>query len=142
MVTVPETKEKVQQVLTKFGSPMITENGAYTLRNGSSQFFVEVSDWGDEDTWIRVISPVLLGAKESPELFEYVALNSDRYKIGTLSAMREDAGITLFLSHGILGTYLDAPELERTVVLIAETADEIDDELQGRFGGHRFHEDA
>ena len=47
----------------------------------------------------------------------------------------------LGFSQRLLGDYLDEEELTHTVVAIAGTADILDDELQAKFGGKRFHED-
>jgi hypothetical protein len=40
------------------------------------------------------------------------------------------------------GTFLDPDELNLVVVMIANTADEFDDELQAKFGGRRCDEEA
>jgi len=137
------TRSKVQQYLTRnFSSVNIDEDGDFSLRNGSARIFVRVVvregvDWTHVSLW----APVLRGVKETPAVFEYVALHADDYVFGHLHAIRFDDGIAIGLSHNLLGDYLDEDELGRAVGGMLGVADEIDDELKTQFGGTRFHED-
>lgn len=144
MATVAETKERVQRFLTQLATVNIDEQGRYSIRHESARVFVEVEDFGDGDTWVRLVSPLLYGVTLGPELYEYVALHSDDLKYGTLTVRKdpEDAGKgALFLGYGLLGTTLDPDELKLAVGMLVTSANRIDDELKVTFGGERFHED-
>ena len=49
--------------------------------------------------------------------------------------------VMVALEHNLLGDYLDEAELVETVLLLANVADDVDDELKAEFGGERFHEE-
>jgi hypothetical protein len=140
---VAATRSKVQQFLTQnFGDVNIDKDGDFSLRHGSTRVFVRTRSREEADfTWVSIDVPLLLGVKETPEVFEHVALHSDDYLFGHLNAVRNDDGLGIFLSHALLGDYLDEPELLRAVAGMLFTADELDDELKTQFGGTRFHEE-
>jgi hypothetical protein len=94
-------------------------------------------DWTVVNLWI----PLLLEVKETPEVFEHIALHADDYIFGHLNAHRTDDGLTILLNHSLLGDYLDEDELMRAAVLMVSVADDLDDELKTQFGGRRFHQD-
>lgn len=140
---VAALKDKIQRYLTQsFDNVTIDRDGDFSLRHGSARVFVractvESGDW----TYVSVWSPFLFEVKPIPELFEYVALHTDDRIFGHLHAHTTDDGVILGFSQRLLGDYLDEEELTHTVVAIAGTADTLDDELQAKFGGKRFHED-
>jgi len=142
MSALLETKDRVQTFLTELGPVNIDGSGQYSLRNGSTRVFVSVSELSEDSTWVRLLCPLLNDVNESPELHQHVAFNSDQYKYGTLGLSKDDDGkCHIWLGYGLLGDTLDPDELKRAVVMLASTADDLDDELQGRFGGNRFYED-
>ncbi len=88
-----------------------------------------------------VTAPILFGVTPTPELFEYIATNADNWMFGHLSAFRDEGTITIFMTHTLLGDYLDPEELRSAAFGIGFSANDLDDELQSRFGGTRSHED-
>jgi hypothetical protein len=137
------TKKKVQQYLTNnFGDVNIDKDSNFSLRHGSTRIIVRTQARDDPDfTWVKLDVPVLLGVKETPQVFEHIALHADDYMFGHLNAMRGDDGLIIVISHCLLGDYLDEQELARAVGAMLATADSLDDELKTQFGGKRFHED-
>lgn len=135
-------KGKVQRMLTdEFGTIQVDKDGDFTLRHESARVFVRCLGWHDK-TIVRVFSPFLHGIPASAELFKYAATES--WVFGHVS-VNEDPGsgeLELSYSHTLLGDYLDAEELKTAVLAVIFTANEIDDELQAKYGGQRFHEDA
>jgi Putative bacterial sensory transduction regulator len=140
---VATTRGKVQQYLThNFSNVNIDRDGDFSLRHGSARIFVRTRTHEKADfTWVSLDIPVLLAVKETPQVFEYVALHADQYVFGHLNAVRGDDGLVVYLSHSLLGEYLDEEELLRAVGAMLGTAEQIDDELQAQFGGKRFHEE-
>jgi hypothetical protein len=139
---VATVRSKVQQYLTQnFSDVSIDKDGDYSLRNGSARVFVRTLTHEKANfTWVRLDVPVLRHVKETPQVFEYVALHADDYMFGHLNAVRTDDGLLIILGHELLGDYLDEQELVKAVVAILGTADNLDDELKAQFGGDRFHE--
>jgi hypothetical protein len=140
---VAATRTKVQQFLTQtFNDVNIDRDGDFSLRHGSARVFVRTRTRDESDfTWVSLDIPLLLGVKETPEVFEHVALHSDDYLFGHLNAVRTDDGLMIMLSHALLGDYLDEQELLKAIGGMLGTADSLDDELKTQFGGQRFHED-
>lgn len=140
---VAATRGKVQQYLThNFTNVNVDKDSDYSLRHGSARIFVRTRTNDNANfTWVSLDIPVLLGVKETPEVFEFVALHADEYVFGHLNAVRTDDGLMICLSHSLLGEYLDEEELVRAVGAMLGTAEQLDDELQTQFGGKRFHED-
>ena len=133
---------KVQQILAENFTVQLDSDGDYILDYESARMYVRV--WQaepDRPVFINLYAPFLWKLTPSPELFEYVALHSDDYVFGHMSAVRVDDGsITLRFTHQILGDYLDSMELIHSVRAVLGTTNDLDDELKERFGGERFRE--
>lgn len=149
MPTVEQTMMKVQRILT--GPMDLTvqlEGNAMAVRfqDASTQVRITVFDWGTNEegepqTVIRVASPILWRVEPSLELFEWVAREGADYLFGHVVVMDdEDEPGTLFLlmTHTLLGDYVDEGELSAALWGVLGTADELDDQLQDRFGGQRW----
>ena len=138
-------KDKVQRYLTDLaGTIQLLPDGLFAVDSGSARVLVLCDEWaGADQTLVHVFAPLLQGVKPSPELYEHVALHADDYLFGHLSARPEDDGtIAVMFTHVMLGDYLDPEELKHAVGGVLAPADILDDELQARFGGKRFHEDS
>jgi hypothetical protein len=134
---------KIQQYLThNFDDVNIDSDGDLSIRDGSARVFVQAWTHDDADwTAINVFVPLLFEVKETPAIFEYIALHADDYVFGHLNATRTDDGLNIFLSHCLLGDYLDEEELVRTVGVMISIVDDLDDELKAQFGGRRYNEE-
>ncbi|MDR1790993.1 MAG: YbjN domain-containing protein [Propionibacteriaceae bacterium] len=144
MGNIEAVKAKVQQYLFAVADTVgIDKDGDFTIRNGSSRAFIWVNSKGEDDpTHVFIQVPLLYGVNESPALHEYIAYHADDYIFGHLSLRKRDDGIVCVdLTHRLLGDYLDEAELAWAVGGMLSSADELDDEMQSRFGGQRFHEE-
>jgi hypothetical protein len=137
-------KDKVQRYLGDMvGAVQVTPDGDYTFQLESARVFVKCWIWeGPGAGIVSITAPLLMGCKASPELFEHVALHADDWLFGHLSARRSatDGEVDLFFNHVLLGDYLDPEELKRAAGAVIGTANDLDDQLQAKFGGKRFHE--
>jgi hypothetical protein len=136
---------KVQQFLTSiYGTATIDSDGDFTVRRGSARGFLRVigpEDNSDRPVFVSIFVPVLRGAIETPELHKWIAYQgNDVYGRYSLSES-DDGTVDLMLTHVLLGDYLDEAEVGYAVGWIMQTADEVDEELQQKFGGRRFHEE-
>lgn len=95
----------------------------------------------DTRTLVQMYVPVLRQLPPSAEMFEYVATEGQSYFFGNLHYVRDIDGGLLVFEHTLLGDYLDADELHAAVGALASTGNDLDDELQKRFGGKRFVDD-
>jgi hypothetical protein len=135
-------KDKVQRYLSEFVRFEVDSEGRYTFRYGSTRVFVEVRDFGDGDTLVSINMPLLLGVSPTAELYREVATSS--FKFGALTVLEpdEDGTVMVLFHHTLLGTYLDPDELRHAIGMMVTSADDLDTELKGRFGGDTFHEDS
>ncbi|GAA4758929.1 T3SS (YopN, CesT) and YbjN peptide-binding chaperone 1 [Gordonia alkaliphila] len=144
MSNLDATKMKVQRILAEnLNGVELTEAG-FTVRNGTTRAFITCSERDNGNrTYVRVQVPLLMQVRPSPELFEYIAFHAAEYMFGTVHLMQpaDDGTSILMFEHTLLGDYLDEEELLSVVFGLAQVGDEIDEELQAKFGGKRFHED-
>lgn len=146
MPTLLELRDQVQRILSEgVGSLEVGPEGVLTFRHQSTRVFVNCReqdlDEGRTRSLVFITAPILIGVPPTPDLFEYVATNADNWMFGHLSAHPSDSAIDILMTHTLLGDYLDAEELRTAAFGIALTANDLDDELQQRFGGTRAHED-
>lgn len=131
---------KVQEMLLAIADHVeLVKKGTFSIRHGSARAFVEVRT-REAFSWVRLTIPVLFKLIETPELLDFVGHNDD-YIFGHLYLEKWEDGSTLFFAHSLLADYLDEAELGHALGGMISVADDLDDELKGRFGGARFHED-
>lgn len=138
MPTADETRMKVQRILASNGTVELSGDDLF-IKMGSTVAKISVLDWGDGNTLVRINAPILFDVPVSDALYKYVAQNSNNRFFGALGLAEGDDGTAvLFMDQTLLGDTLDEPELMFAAVLVAETADRLDDELKPRFGGKRL----
>jgi hypothetical protein len=138
---IEAVREKVQRYLTdQFGTVQIDRDGDFTFRWGSARIFIRVGELGDDKTVVAIWAPTNNDVPPTPELFHYIATNN-AYTFGSLMAVERGDKVNVAFKHSLLGDTLDPDELVLAAVLLAGTADQIDTEIQQRFGGRIFHED-
>ncbi|MDR2254314.1 MAG: YbjN domain-containing protein [Bifidobacteriaceae bacterium] len=145
MADIERVRATVERYLKSiFNQVTIDSDGDYSVRAGSARVFIrpEAAGSGPEAPTVLALWTILLrNVNAGPELYEHIAFHADDYRFGHLSLHRaSDGGVTVLFSHQLLADYLDEPELGFATSALVRTADELDDELQSRFGGTRFHE--
>jgi hypothetical protein len=151
MATVEQTTLKVQRLLTGPMGLRVQLSGdslMVTFANLSTSAFISVRQFGNyEDgqprTLVRVSAPVLSDVRPSAELYEWVAREGGSYFFGHVNVMddaSEPGRLFLHMTHTLLGDYLDEDELAAALYGVLGAADELDDQLQQRFGGQRWIE--
>ena len=106
----------------------------------SARVFISVHPFGGDKTTVKIVAPIVHDIPASPEVYKYAATEGS-YKFGHLSCSEKDGKVSIYFVHTLLGDFLDPEELKMATFLLARSADEVDDELVKKFGGHRFHED-
>ncbi len=101
---------------------------------GSALAQVSVFPWGDHDATITVRAYVVTGAELTPDLAHYLLRKNADMRFGAFGV--DDDGDILF-EHTIVGSTCDKEELRSSVMAVALTADQFDDEIVARWGGQR-----
>jgi hypothetical protein len=146
---VDHTMMKVQRLLTgPMGLRIQLEGNTITVTftDVSTRVNISIQDWGtdkngDPQSIVRLSCPILWEVEPSPALYEWVAREGGNYFFGHVSAHEDSTSpgkLFLVMSHGLLGDYLDEEELSSAMYAIMGTADKLDDELKGKFGGKRL----
>ena len=135
-------KAKLQQYLANiYGTVTIDSDGDFTFRHESARGFVRVIGRdGDGPTFVNIFIPVLIGVSDSPELHRWIAYRSEDIYGSFALKQHSDGRIDLMLEYALLGDYLDEPEIGYALTWLMQTANEVDEDLQSKFGGSRFHE--
>jgi hypothetical protein len=132
--------ERVQLVVAKLQktSPdqlQVDADGDIGIRAGSAMVFVRVRD---NPPLIDVFSPVLTEITPSERLYVRLSDLTNRMPIGRLYCTND----TVWASVPVMGRDFQPSHLMLAVQVMTGLADELDDRLQGEFGGKRFYGDA
>ena len=149
MATVDQTMMKVQRLLTgPIGLRIQLEGDTIGVKftDVSTQVHVRIIDWGknkdgEPRSLVRVSAPLLRGVQPTPALYEYLARESPSFWFGNIRVWDDEETkgmVSMTLGHTLLGDFLDEDELRVALFQILNSADELDDELQKRFGGKRW----
>lgn len=151
MATVEQTMIKVQRLLTgPMGLRIQLEGDTIGVKftDTSTQAHIRIIDWGkskdgEPRSLVRISSPILRDVKPTPELYEFIAREAPRSWFGSISVWDDEENkgmLSLTFGHTLLGDYLDEEELASAMWGVLNSADELDDKLQQRFGGKRWVE--
>ena len=149
MANADQTMMKVQRILTGPMGLRISLQGssiAVTFQDVSTRVNINVQDWGtnkdgDPASLVQLSCPILWEVDPTPQLFEWIARQGGNYFFGHISAHDDSSApgkVFLLMSHTLLGDYLDEDELSSAMYAMLGTADKLDDELKGKFGGKRL----
>ena len=136
---VDEVRAKVQRILIdQLGSVEVGSDNQFWLYNDSAVGRVDVIDWGDGDTIVQVGAGVIREVPLTPEVFEWVATEGQSYWFAKFRVFRSSdnpsVGI-LVLQDELLGNSIDPDELMWAARQVMRNANELDEELQKKFGG-------
>jgi hypothetical protein len=134
----PDTmRHRVQDMLTQIVWPIQVDSfGAMSFTFGSTRVYVRVQPF-NETSIVNVYAITNVGLTASPELYEYVARNADDWSFGHVGLRAGDDGQEVVFRYSLLGDFVSAGSLKHAVAAVAQAADQIDDDVVKRFGGHR-----
>lgn len=110
---------------------MADADGDIGIRAGTAMVFVKVRD---NPPLVDVLSPVLTGIKPTEQLYGRLSELTNRMPVGRLYCANE----TVWASVPVFGRNFQPSHLVLAVQVMTGLADELDDRLQGEFGGRRF----
>ena len=135
-------KDKVHGLLSQIADGyQVDSEGDSFIEYGSSRIYFSTHPFGDDGTVVEIWCLLLINVTITPELFEYVACEGANYHFGSMIVRRspDDPSVgQVVFSHSLLGDYLDLEELKVAALGVLFAADDIDNELAGRFGGTTF----
>ncbi|MFN7470871.1 MAG: T3SS (YopN, CesT) and YbjN peptide-binding chaperone 1 [Roseiflexaceae bacterium] len=143
MPTVEQVKNKVLRLMAKAFKITTTDDETILLWHESAACSVKVEEFDpDEDgqnTVVKVSAPILWNVKRTPVLYEWVATSGQAYMFGRVACniSSQASETNLEFEYNLLGDNLDESELITTVTLLLGTANDLDDELQKKFGGKK-----
>lgn len=111
----------------------------FELPAGSTKAVVEVDGVGRHSI-VLVAAPVALHVTPTAELYEYVARQGDTPGLAMMVVVDSDVAdqVNVLVTHHIYGNCLDRSELLTSVANVAGQADDQDEAMVARFGGHRY----
>lgn len=140
-MSVDDVRDKVRRILTdEYGSVRIDRAGIVLLEHESAIGYVDVIDWGDGDTIVKIYSPLLSDVDLTPDVFRWVAVEGQGRWFAHARVLVDSDNPqkgTIAWEYDILGNALDPEELIHCVNAVMAGANTIDDELQQRFGGSK-----
>ena len=152
MADLDKVKYKVQQILAKKWNVRLGNRpntmGDFILDFESTRLQIMIDEYqaqGDDSVIVTCAAPILYGVPLSDELYKWAStIGADASVLGHASIHPSTEGPqgqettgNLWFSHTLLGDYLDPQELNWAVGAVGFTADNLDDQLQTQFGGHR-----
>lgn len=149
MANVDQTMMKVQRLLTGPMGLRIQLHGdtvVVSFTDVSTRVNLSVQEWGtnkdgDPASLVRISCPILWEVNPTPALYEWVAREGGNFFFGHVYADNDSTNpgkVFLGMSHTLLGDYLDEEELSSAMYAMLGSADKLDDELKGKFGGKRL----
>ncbi|BCJ39017.1 hypothetical protein Athai_65200 [Actinocatenispora thailandica] len=128
-----------EQVRTVVASLMKTDpdalnpddDGEFSVRAGSAMVFVRIND---NPRLVDVYSPILTEVEPDERLYERLSQLTQRMPIGRLYCTEG----TVWASVPVFGRDFQPTHLLLALQVMTRLADELDDRLQGDFGGKRF----
>lgn len=140
-MSADEVLLKIQRMLTEEGLYVRLIEDGVVVPYESTAVFIRVLPQ-ESRTLVRFTAPILLEAPDSPELTRWVATAGQSYFFGASNLeVRDDGKVNVILDHTLLGDFLDREELHAVIGAMANTANDLDDELKVKFGGRRLMEE-
>ncbi len=109
----------------------VDDDGDISIRSGSAMVFVRLHE---NPALVDVYSPILTGITPNERLYHRLSQLTRRMPIGRLYCVDD----TVWASVVVFGRDFQPTHLVLAVQVMTRLADELDDRLQGDFGGRRF----
>ena len=130
--------EKVGPLMKELFGEMVStrdDRPTFGVRMGSAWVQTWVSAWGDDDATITTRAWLTTGTELTVDLARYLLNANDEMRFGAFGIDKD--GDTFF-EHTILGSTATKAELKASLLAVAGTSDDYDDEIVSRFGGIRM----
>jgi hypothetical protein len=107
----------------------------FGVRSGSAWVQTWVSAWGDDDATVTTRAWLTTGTELTVDFARFLLNANDQMRFGAFGIDKD--GDTFF-EHTILGSTATKAELKASILAVAGTSDDADDDIVARFGGVRM----
>ena len=129
----------VEETLGTRGSYRKVDERLYVIKQGSSYVMINIVPWEEDRALVRVAAQLVKGVGMTGELAEQLLHLNLQLRFGAFAFDPADS-LILFI-HSILGgPTLDGAELLATLTDVALIADEYDDRIAKKYGGHTMRD--
>jgi len=140
-------RTKVQTYLLRETEISIDQRNRIAVDRGSTRLWIEFFPQPEKRVvYLTLTCAVAYYVPVTPDLFEYLARNVDKYYFGHLamSPYGDDSEHTgkayIYFTDTLIADFLDPPELTIPVFAMLSSADALDDEVIEKLGGERYRE--
>lgn len=144
MPSIADVTAKVQRILANNFSVRLGPNGSFIISYESANVLIAVEDGLKKDDSALVVFRVPLVKKVplTPALYQWVATDGQNFRIGGVIVLPDHSSSVgdVWFRYSIVGDDLDESELLAAVYVLLKCCDEIDNDIQSRFGGEVFGE--
>ena len=144
---VNAARQKVQTYLLRETEIGIDQRGRLTVDRGSTRVFLEFFAMPEKRlVYVTLTAPIAFYVPITPELFEHIARNADKWYFGHLSMNpyaddSEYAGKAyVYFTDTLIAEYIDPEELRVRTFAVVDTANALDEEFVEKFGGTRYQD--
>lgn len=131
-------RQKVEQLLLDKDIKLQVSKDSISIPYESTRVFVLISPFGDDHSVVNLRGVVGIDVPISDELKCWVADKSAAFLFGHPAYFEMDGKAVVEFRHNLLADFLDPDELLTAVACVANTANDLDDEVHEKFGGRRF----
>lgn len=129
-------ESKLAEMLDRY---YVDPKGSYVFGLDTARVFVVPAWLKNEATVVRVFAITNLDVPVTAELSSFLLAKNLEFVLGGF-ALDADHGAVWF-NHNLIGEFLQPEELEATLAAVAETANQMDDEIKQKFGGRLYSEE-
>jgi Putative bacterial sensory transduction regulator len=126
---------KLAEMLDAYG---VDPRGSYVFGLDSARVFIVPAWLQNEATVVRVFAITNLDVPVTAQLTAFLLEKNLDFVIGAFALDAENKAV--WFNHNLLGEFMVPEQLEATLGAVAETANELDDEIKQRFGGRLYAE--
>jgi hypothetical protein len=153
MTNLLVVKDKVSRFAREvFNVVQIDDDGDLVIPYESTKIFIRVFErevsaemeefWSENQlsrTAVYVWAPTIFDVKPSNDLYKWVATEGADFFYGhcKVGSFGENGNVQVIFEITLAGDTIDPGELTQALLAVAMTADDLDDELQKKFGGKR-----
>jgi hypothetical protein len=130
--------ERVVPLMKELFGEMVStyeDRPTFGVRFGSAWVQTWVSPWRDDDATITTRAWLTTGTEVTADLGRFLLKANADMRFGAFGIDKDGDS---FFEHTILGSTVTKAELRASILAVASTADEYDDEIVSRFGGVRM----
>lgn len=141
---IDDVAARVERLLLDWRETVTRDGDLFIVDDGVCRAVLAVEPWGDGGAAVAVHAVSNWGLDPSPELFRYVAAQTDVPLVfgGLRVFERDDGKCNVAVSYALLGDTLDPEELTNAIASVLTAAGALAAEIHTRFGGERTWDDA